>query len=38
MLDENGRCIRHPKTPAWWCIECQATTDVKPPGPFDGDR
>ena len=23
LLDESGRCVRHPDTPAPWCVECK---------------
>lgn len=25
LIDENGRCIRHPDEPQPWCLECQQT-------------
>jgi hypothetical protein len=25
LIDEHGRCIRHPDDPKHWCLECQVT-------------
>jgi hypothetical protein len=28
LIDETGRCLRHPDEPQPWCLECKATAET----------